>query len=673
MTNDQLIELLRKQLQNCAGWTADSIQNARVDALNYYFQRPRGDEVPGRSTVVAGDVSASVEANLAQKTDAFSSANIIEFDALGPEDEYQSKLESDTTIHFVMKQQNGFIEFQSAIKNAELLRNGWMKAWVEEFTQKRTRTFDKVKPEGVFALAAQLGAKVLGYAKNVLRLQATRKHKRFCCRSVAPGNLFHPLDWDSFDVQEIPFIAERHVDSRSELVRRGFPKAKVAKLTPYGHVNATRPDLAARDPGSFTPMPATPSPDPSQDQIEWFECYALIDVDGDGVAERRRLAFVWNDNEVLEDEPAGLVPYATGVVMINPDRLIGISQYDKLRQTQDEHTGLKRALYDNVNTVTKNRIAYLDGAVNVDDVGDGRPNGGLRVKRNLVEDVRAAVMPLTVADNSANILANIEALKRERTEMGGAALELASGQMQIGGERMGSQGLDRAYSVMEQLAAMMTKNLAETLIRNTFLLAHATLREYWDEPVKIKRDGKWESPVPSKWQPRDRVTVKIGMSPGERARRVMALDKILANQISLLQLGMEGVLVDLEGFHRVMMDRDRASDILNPEQYYVDPQSDAAKRELELKGKKAQADDAARKALMSRAIGTEEAKLGLDKYKHDSSLQHDYWKGVLHSEEVEAQIVGHATTELLKARETPDGREGNGSTAANKPAAAEAA
>src|SRR6185436_16122469 len=100
---------------------------------------------------------------------------------------------------------------------------------------------------------------------------------------------------------------------------------------------------------------------------------------------------------------------------------------------------------------------------------------------------------------TANILQNIEAIKRDRTEMGGAALELSSGQLQVGGDRMGSQGLDRAYSVMESLAALMMQTLAATLIRNFFLLVHATLREHYTGAVNIKRNGRWITAVPSQW------------------------------------------------------------------------------------------------------------------------------------------------------------------------------
>jgi hypothetical protein len=47
------------------------------------------------------------------------------------------------------------------------------------------------------------------------------------------------------------------------------------------------------------------------------------------------------------------------------------------------------------------------------------------------------------------------------------------------------------------------------LLRSLFLLAHATLREHFTEPVSIKRNGKWFSPIPAQWPERNRVTVKV--------------------------------------------------------------------------------------------------------------------------------------------------------------------
>jgi len=657
MTDQELFKLCQLQLRDCVMFESDVNAQDFKSAWDYYYQRLRGDEVPGRSTAVAGDLSASVEANLAQMMDAYSTSNVADFDALGEDDEEQAALESDAVTHFVMKTQNGYIELASAIKNALVARDGIVKVWCDTYTETSTRVYDRVEPE-IYELVAP-EAELISYdpATSELSTRETREHKRFCARCVANENFHYPKNYDRHDLQECEAVFERHESTRSELVRLGVcSKAEAARLTPmrtYGNA----PAAVVRNVRGTVPNDQT-LPDKTLEKIEWFEGYMLIDQDHDGIAERRRVCFHYDDGVILSNGPAEIVPYAKGVTLLMPNRATGISQYDKLRQTQDEHTGFKRALHDNVNTVTKNRLAVLDGPTNDADLADGRTNGVVRVRyggADGVQDIRAAVMPLQVPDNSVSILQNVDALKRERAEMGGAALDLASAQAQVGGPnaRLGSQGLDRAYSAMEQLAALMTKIAAETLIRGVWLLAHATLRANYAEAVNIRRSGGWQSAVPAQWRPRSAVTPRIGQSPGERARVAAALERLLEKQELLAsQFGMDEVLINAQKYYRTLMQWCRVSDLANPEQYFINPSSQAAQQALASKAQAAQQDAQQRKSLMDRAIGTKETTIALDKYKHDSSLQHSYWSDVLGSEVEEAKIVGGATTELLKTRES---------------------
>lgn len=657
---------MKGQLRTCAGWESDQDAADRATALNYYFMRPRGDEVAGRSQVVSGDVSAMVEAILAQMLDAYSSDNIVEFDPFGPDDEDQAQLETDAVSHFVMKQSNGFLELAQSIKDAELLRNGVMKIWCEDELHIQTRTFEGVTPEAYAELAD--GVDVMSFDRNagVLKIRNKTMRKRFQARSLAVENFLYDSAHDSHDLQAISICAERRRNTRSELVLMGFPEAKVenCKQTTSDY----KPDAAARNPRRRTDN--TRPVDTAGEVVEWYETYVLVDVDDDGISERHRVCL--SGDVLLKDEEVKLVPYAVGAVIVNPHKLRGISLFDKLKQTQDINTALNRALLDNVNTTTKNRLAYLDGKVNPDDVSDGRTNGGIRVKSN-VADVRAAVMPFVVPDTSVGIQGALAYQREVRTELGGAALELATGQMQIGGDRMGSQGLDRAYSVMEQLSALMTKTIAATLIRSTFLLAHATLREHYTTPVPIKRNGKWFSPVPSEWPERTSLTVKIGMSPGERMRKAAALLQMLQSQVQLAGLGMDEVLVNLKGFYATLMDWARVSEIQNPEQYFVDPESEEAQAALKSKAQAAKQNSDQQKALMQQAIGLEQIRSSIDKYKVDVETQFKYWSETLRAEIEEAKIVGAATVDLIAAKEKPDDRERTGPGATKKPAAAKAA
>lgn len=667
-----LAQKIKTELMHCEGFDGDSISKARTDALDYYFQRERGDEVVGRSAVVSGDVSAMVEATLAQMMEAFSSDRICDFDPMDAEDETQAQLESEAVQWFVMGRENGFLELLAAIKECLLLRNGVIKIEAIDKVERRTKRFGNVEPTALAELLTE--DNVVGHEYDeetqelLLTVEATRRD--FQMRSVPLENFLYHSEWHQPTLDGIPVVAERHIDTRAELIAC-FPNAEtvINGLTPHKH--DLKSESASRNPRSNS-KPTT-AVDKSQERVEWYEVY--IRMGSGGVDELHRVSMSYVDGEIIDDSPVPFLRLAAGTAILNPHRFTGISLYDKLKQNQDMRTALRRALLDNVNATTKNRVAGLENVVNVDDVTDGRVNNMVRVKQT-VPDVRAAIMPLVVPDTSANILQNLESTARERSEMGGAALDMQTASMQVGGDRMGSQGLEKAYSVAEQLSAAMMKTISATLIRDVFLLAHRTLREYFDEPLPIKRNGKWSFINPSEWPERRNVTVKPGMSPGERSRRVAALGQVIDAQMMLSDKGMDQVLVDLEGFNRALMDWARLSEVQNPEQYFVDPESDKSQAALQNKQQQAQDLDNQKKTLMQHAFGLEQLRLSFEKYRTDADRQFDYFNAVLGSEVEEAKIVGSATEKLAQRQREGNeqtGTEGPGEAAGGEPAAANGA
>jgi hypothetical protein len=589
--------------------------------------------------------------------EAFSSDRICDFDPLDAEDETQAQLESEAVQYFVMGRENGFLELLSAIKEALLLRNGVIKIEAVDRTERRTRRLANVEPAALVELLAPDEVVKHKYDQDtgelLLTVETTRRE--FNMQSVPLENFLYFSDWTHPTLEGIPIVAERHLDSRADMVALGFNKSIVDGLTSHQH--DLKAESNARNPRAN--KKATNTLDSTQDVIEWYEVYVRMGA-AHGIDELHRVAISYVDGVIIEDVPVPFCRLAAGTAILNPHRFAGISLYDKLKQNQDMRTGLRRALLDNINATTKNRLAGFDGVVNIDDVTDGRVNNMVRVKPT-VQDIRAALMPLAVPDTSANILANLESTARERSEMGGAALDMQSAQMQIGGDRMGSQGLEKAYSVAEQLSAAMMKTIASTLIRDVFLLAHRTLREYFDEPVPIKRNGKWTHVTPAEWPERMNVTVKPGMSPGERSRRVQALSQVIDAQMMLADKGMDKVLVDLDGFNRALLDWARLSEVQNPEQYFIDPESERSQAALQDKQKQSQEFDMQKKALMQQAVGLEQLRLGFEKYRTDAELQFKYFAEVLGVEVEEAKIVGSATVDIAKARKVANENTETGS------------
>ena len=649
-TESNKLQAISEQLRSCYGYGSDKVGADRIAALDYYYQRPRGDEVEGCSTVVSGDLSAMVEATLAQMMEAFSGPNLADFGAYGAEDEDQAALESATVQHYVMKVNPGYIEILQAVKDALLQRNGVMKVWINERKTVRRTTLLGVTPEVIAeALTPKnpnVTVEVTSYDpdKGEARFRVTMRRPKMVVRAVPPENFFYLPNTDT--LAETSFCAERQFDTRSDLVLMGFDKAKVYAIPAW--VGSVPQASTMRVPGQTVPV--RQGFDESQELVQWLECYQRRD-DGTGVSEIRRVAVAFpsqtsvEGGAILSDEPVDRVPYAIGSAIINPHELTGISLYDKLRQTQDVSTGLQRALLDNVEAVNRPKLAALDGLVNQDDLDNQRVTGTIRV-RSSAQDVSLAIMPLVIPDISPGLLQNLEYQRSLRTEMGGASLDLAAGSMQLN-DRLGSQGLDRAYSVMEQLAALMTKTLAESLIRGLFLLAHETMRGYYDYPLPIKLGGRWLAQAPMSWPVRESVTVRPGMSPGERTRRSAALSTLAQHQTEMSARGLDNVLVGLDQYYALIMDWARSEDIPNPERYYIDPRTQGSLQMQQQKNHAAMFSEDKETAFLAQAVELEQIRTAMDKYKVDVETSFKYWEATLRAEIEEAKLVAGAGGQML--------------------------
>lgn len=653
MTEKQLLQKIRENLFESHGTDVDRVAADRRAALNYYFQRPRGDEVAGGSTVVSGDLSAMVEAVLSQSMDAFSGDCIAEYQAFGLADEDQAALESSAVQYLIMGQNNGVVVLQQAIKDALLVRNGWAKAFVDRRSRSESRRLTGVTAE---ALAALLDAPP-GYQVETTRfdpatgeatIKVTRITERFRVEAVRPENMRYLPTARLDDLQSEGFLAEWHLTPRSDLLDWGLPAAKVNALPVYRF--PTRYQDGMRKPGQD--QQNVTGIDASRDLVEWFECYVLMDDDGDGRSERRRLIVAGKDCDVLlANDAASGIPYAVGVAILNPHELTGISLYDKLRTVQDVTTGLQRALLDNVEAINRPKLAALDGLVNQDDLDNQRVTGTIRV-RQAAQDVARAIMPIQIPDISPGLLMNLEYQRGIRTEMGGAALELATGQMQVA-DRVGSQGVERMYSVMEQLAGMMTSTLANTLVRNLYLVAHRVLRTEYQGAIPVKIGGRWIAQPPAAWPIREAVVVNLGASPGERSRRIQALTGMATQQMALAEKGMDGVLVNAETYYQTMIDWSRAMGVVNPEKYWLDPRSEQSQAAAAGKVQAQNQASAEQNLFLKQAVELEQLRTAMQKYIQDSQLQFQYWRETLQAEIEEAKIVGKATADLVKLKSEP--------------------
>jgi hypothetical protein len=636
MTKAEIVAALRDEISQSEGYDSDELAEVREKALDYYYGRPRGDELEGRSQVISMDVADMVEAVLAQVLPAFQTDNVVEFEPDDQDDERQASQESEAVNYMINEVNNGYSMFYEAIKDALLQRNGIIKVWVDETVQSESQQFESISSIELSMLVLNddpnLQVEVTDSEENSdgtlnVTLKVTQTTRKLRVSAVPPENFLFSVNHDSIYLDNIPFCAERDLVSRSDLIEAGYSKSVVKDL-PVMTMD-TKNDSNARNRNDKSNIYA--GNEPSQDMIEVYYCYYLIDADGDGVAERH--FYTLAGNQILDDEPAEFVPYASGTPFIQPATL--------------------RNYLDNHNNANNARLGVVDGLVNMDDALNSRPGGVIRMNST------DGIVPIPRDDVGQSAQALLQYMDEVRSARGGASLDLQTASAQIAGDT--AHGVERQYTAREQLAALMARTLAETLIASTYKMTHKAMRLLMPGTFNFRVEGMFGQTDPSEWRERERVNVKTGLSVNERMAKAASLAEIVAKQEQYIMQGQGGIMTDANKLHNALIDWAKAKGLDNPERYWTDPQSPQAQQAQQQAAQAQQEAEQQQQAMMVQQAQFQEKLLQiqaeLDKYKHDTELKYKYWSDILDAEVDEAKIVGDAATKINLERVKQDAQQ----------------
>lgn len=111
------------------------LSQERERSMLYYLGDMNRDmpSITGRSEAVSTDVSDVIEGLMPSLMDVFFGGDmVVEFEAVGPEDEPGAKQETDYVNHVFMQKNPGFTVLYSFIKDSLLQKLGTVKVWWEE-------------------------------------------------------------------------------------------------------------------------------------------------------------------------------------------------------------------------------------------------------------------------------------------------------------------------------------------------------------------------------------------------------------------------------------------------------------------------------------------------------------------------------------------------------------
>lgn len=633
MGEEELSRIIGVELSESMGDDADELEGNRTQALNYYFGRPRGDEMVGRSKLQSMDVADMVESVLAQVITAFTDDLTVTFETFtsNPQELDIAQQESKTVNYVVQQENDGYLTFYTALKDALLLRNGVVKVYLDESLTVEVEEYPAATPEMLMLIQSQKGpGEEVFFTRTEeggVEVRRVRKQRRIVAEAVPLEEIRVNSDHASPILQDARFVSHERTVRRSELIALGV-SAEVIDDLPTSSDNAGTTADARDQTGGEGGTDGADNVNPSYDVSE---CWMMVDYDGDGLDERRRVLRA-SDGTILMNKPVDYMGIISGVVFVNGHRWNGISLYDKLKEVQDFKTHFLRQGADNATIANNRRMWYIKRQVDEDALFASKPGGGVPVKEpNSLGEIPAG-------DILPSLGKMLEYGDKMRTERAGASLDMQSQQVPM--QNRTAHGAERVISAMEQITAMLASTFANTLVRGVYLAVHHLLRTEFPGGylVPSKKPGQAAMQTrPGIWPRRDRITLTLGLSIGERLKIATALRTVIEQQTLLLEKGFGGTLVTEEGLYHSLVEYAHMLGVPNPQQYFTDPRSPQAQQAAQAKQQQAMEQQAKMEAQQNQVIQ-------LQKY-------------VIDMQELTKRLLGQQKTQVEGAKLAEDRRQ----------------
>lgn len=597
ISDDELVSICMREADNSFYRDTDKVSIP----LDYYYGRApalEGCKDPNASTIISMDVRDSVEATVAEIMPAFT-GNIVSFDAESAEDEEQAKAEADICNYLLMEQYNGMEVLTTGLKDCLLHRNCYGKVYWDRHSVVNYDSYDNVPQYGIEQLMQprkegeevevvaheqvdppqeameQYQQQMQQYEQQAqqammqgmepppppeepqhfsVSLRRTSIVSQPVIESVPPECALIDEALQSVDLDKARFTCHRNIVTRSDLISQGYDREMVEDLSATSYTNIQE---YSRNRGNFIES----NLHDSVDNIEVFECYIKIDRDGDGIAEMRRVVIA--DNRLLDDAEWDDTDMVAGVTCLMPHQHEGVSLFDVLVGIQDTKTDILRTVIDGAALASKQRLEATPD-VNYDDLLTSTRGGIVRSKRV------GSVSLLANPEIPPSVYSTLEMMDKLRRERGGSAVDSSAQTTQIGGDS--AHGIERVMSSIELTNAMAARTFSETFVRGIYLRLHALIRKYHQGDISAKIDGQWVSSNPNTWPERDRVSINIGNSQGERLRMAGALGQIQGVQNMMLEKQM--ITTSSDKLYASSVDMAEYLGVNNPEKYFIDPNSE---------------------------------------------------------------------------------------------------
>lgn len=521
-------------------WEEDREPDATM-ATDYYMGRPFGDEEEGRSKVVSTDVRDATQAQLPSLMRVFfGPEDAVEFRPRQPNDEALAA-QATEYINYVIREDNpGFLIFHSAFKDALVRRLGVFKWWHDESYRVEASNYTGLDMQGVALLLQDEGVGAVEVTSTdpagmTFDVRVTRKSKTGCPKfaAVPPEEFWFTPGTRS--LEEAPLVAHVREVPRDELVQMGIDEDLIeeAEGKTKEALDEDMEDSRRIEGGAWDRF-EDESLDQSQTPILFAEAYCLVDGDGDDVAELRMFQCVGPDFRVANGDGLGEivdeVPFATLTPEPEPHTLVGLSNFDLLRDVQRVKSQVLRGTLNSLALSVEPQLEVVEGEVNMQDVLNPEIAGVIRARRpGMLREIKHTF----VGPDALPVLAYYDEIRENRTGQTKAAQGLDADSLQSATKA----AVAATLSAAQQRVEMIARIFAETGVRRLFKGLLRLVVKHQDQARMVRLRDQWVPIDPRHWDATMDVSVNVALGSGTAEEKIQVLAGILSAQKELMASG----------------------------------------------------------------------------------------------------------------------------------------
>ena len=585
MTDEQLQSIVAGEIDDAQAYIDDVISPARAEAGQYYKGEPFGNEEEGRSQVVSMDVRDTVQAIMPSIMRVFfGSSTVVEYAPNGPEDVENAEQATDYVNYCLTRDNNLFSHCYSMFKDALVRMNGFGKVWWDETETVKTYEIEGIDENGYMVLMSdpevELREVEVEYSETefmtpegiatvvqtpVYSVTVVRKMKegRLNVCALPPEELL--IDRRAKSMEDFEFIGHRRYMTVSELVQLGYEQDEIENLG-YETQDDFEGNQETFDRNPQATILGAGRTDVASRKVLYIEGYLYVDMDGDGIAELRKVCVGGSAYKLLHNEAVDDHPFFNFCPDPEPHTFFGMSIADVVMDIQRIKSSIMRNTLDSLAQSIYPRMGVVEGQASIEDVLNTEVGGIIRMKS------QGAVQPFitpNVSSAAFPMLEYMDQVKESRTGINKASAGLDANALNGATATAVNATVTAAQQHIELICRMFAETGFKTLMDKSLKL----LVKNQDKPRMVRLRNKFVPIDPRVWDADMDVIVNIALGTGSDEQKMGFLNLIAQKQEMIMQqLGpMNNPLVNMGGYYNTLEQMLSIAGFKDVSQFFTDP------------------------------------------------------------------------------------------------------